>query len=85
IRAIAPPVPGVTMVAIGFPAVLVTLGHGHNSFLSAGLIGFGLVLLARRPALAGVLIGLLAFKPQFGLVLPVVLVLGGHWRAALSA
>lgn len=85
VRAIAPPVPGVTMVAIGFPAVLVTLGHGHNSFLSAGLIGFGLVLLDRRPVVAGVLIGLLAFKPQFGLVLPVVLVLGGHWRAALSA
>ncbi|MGL4285491.1 MAG: glycosyltransferase family 87 protein, partial [Phreatobacter sp.] len=85
VRAITPPLPGVTMVAIGFPAVLVTLGHGHNSFLSAGLIGFGLVLLDRRPVLAGVLIGLLAFKPQFGLVLPVVLVLGGHWRAAVSA
>lgn len=75
----------VTLLAIGFPATLVTLGHGHNSFLSTALIGGGLLLLERRPVLAGVLIGLLAYKPQFGIVVPLVLALGGHWRAFASA
>lgn len=85
IRAISPPLAGVTLVAIGFPAVVVTVGHGHNSFLTAGLLGFGLLWLERRPVVAGMLIGLLAYKPQFGLVLPVVMIAGGHWRAAMAA
>jgi hypothetical protein len=85
IRAIAPAHRLVIVVAIGFPAVFVTLGHGHNAFLTAGLLGFGLLLLDRRPVIAGICIGLLAYKPQFGLILPVVMVLGGHWRAVAAA
>lgn len=85
IRAIAPRMAGWWLVAIGFPAVFVTLGHGHNSFLTAGLLGFGLLLLDRRPLVAGLLIGLLAYKPQFGLVQPVVMLVGGHYRAMVSA
>lgn len=84
-RAIAPPSKALMFVAIGFPAVFVTVGHGHNAFLTAGLLGCGLFFLDRRPLLAGVLIGLLAYKPQFGLILPVVLLLGGHWRATTAA
>ncbi len=84
-RAIAPPSKALMFVAIGFPAVFVTVGHGHNAFLTAGLLGFGLFFLDRRPLLAGVLIGLLAYKPQFGLIVPVVLLLGGHWRATAAA
>jgi alpha-1,2-mannosyltransferase len=85
IRAIAPAHRLLILVAVGFPAVFVTLGHGHNSFLTAGLLGFGLLLLPTRPIVAGICIGLLAYKPQFGLVLPVVMVLGGHWRAVAAA
>jgi hypothetical protein len=77
---------GVLMwLAVGFPAVFVTLGHGHNAFLTAGLIGLGLHYLDRKPWLAGLFIGLLAYKPQFGLVLPVVMLMSGNWRACLSA
>ena len=85
VRAIAPAHRLVMAVAVGFPAVFVTLGHGHNAFLTAGLLGFGLFWLGGRPVLAGICIGLLAYKPQFGLVLPVVMLLGGHWRAVASA
>lgn len=85
VRAIAPKRPEALLAAIGFPAVFVTLGHGHNAFLTAGLLGFGLLLLDRRPVVAGVLIGLLAYKPQFGLVLPLVLALGGRWTSVFSA
>lgn len=85
VRAIAPAHRLVLVAAIGFPAVFVTLGHGHNAFLTAGLLGLGLYWLGTRPVLAGICIGLLAYKPQFGLVLPVVMLLGGHWRAVASA
>ena len=69
------------LFAASFPAVLVNVGHGHNGFLTAALIGGALVLLDRRPSLAGVLFGLLSYKPQFGLMLPLVLVATGRWRA----
>lgn len=67
--------------ALAFPGVFMTLGHGQNSFLTTGLFGLGLVLLGKRPFTAGVLLGLLCYKPQFGIVLPLALVAGGHWRA----
>jgi alpha-1,2-mannosyltransferase len=68
------------LLALAFPAVFINLGHGHNGFLTAALIGAALAQLDRRPVLAGVLLGLLAYKPQFGLLLPVVLVASGRWR-----
>jgi alpha-1,2-mannosyltransferase len=85
ISQIAPSNNLVMVATIGFPAVFVTLGHGHNSFLTASLLGTGLVLLERRPVIAGIAIGLLAYKPQFGVVLPLVLIAGHHWRAAFCA
>jgi len=69
------------LFSAAFPAVLVNVGHGHNGFLTAALMGGALVLLDRRPSLAGVLFGLLSYKPQFGLMIPLVLVATGRWRA----
>ncbi|MEI9964478.1 MAG: glycosyltransferase family 87 protein [Caulobacteraceae bacterium] len=43
------------------------------------------MLLDRRPILAGVLLGALCYKPQFGLLLPIALAAGGRWRTILSA
>lgn len=68
-----------------FPAVLANFIVGQNGFLTAGLIGGALTLIERRPALAGVLIGLLSYKPHLGLLFPIALVAGGHWRAFASA
>ena len=31
------------LLALAFPAVFVNLGHGHNGFLTAALIGFALL------------------------------------------
>lgn len=73
------------MAALAFPGVFVNIGHGQNGFLTAGLFGGGLVLLERRPYLAGFLFGLLAYKPQFGILIPLALLLGGHWRTIISA
>ena len=60
------------LLAVSFPAVFVNIGHGHNGFLTAALLGGGLVLLDRRSIVAGILLGLLAYKPQFGLMIPIV-------------
>jgi alpha-1,2-mannosyltransferase len=85
VRAIAPSQPLVVLMALAFPASLITLGHGQNAFLSAALLGGGFLALQHRPVLAGVLFGLLAYKPQLATVLPLVLLLGGHWRATIAA
>ena len=58
---------------------------GHNGFLTAALLGAALIQLDRRPLLAGLLIGLLAYKPQFGLLIPLVLAASGRWRAFFAA
>jgi hypothetical protein len=78
-----------TVAALAWPAVFWNIVVGQNGFLSAALLGGGVALIEKRPALAGVLFGLLTYKPQFGLLIPVALIAGGHWRvivwAALSA
>jgi alpha-1,2-mannosyltransferase len=73
------------LLALAYPAVFINLGHGHNGFLTAALIGGALLQLDRRPWLAGVLIGLLVYKPQFGLLIPLVLVASGRWRSFAAA
>ena len=75
----------VVVAAIGFPAAFINIGHGHNGFLTAFLLGGGLLALDRRPWLAGLCFALLAYKPQFGLLLPLALLAGGYWRAIIAA
>ena len=67
------------------PAVLDNIATGQNGFLSGALLCGGLLLLKSRPVLAGVLIGLLSFKPQFGILLPFVLLAGGYYRTFITA
>jgi hypothetical protein len=83
IRAIVPTAPW--LVALAFPAVLVNIGHGQNGFLTAALLGGALHWLDRRPWLAGLLIGLLAYKPQFGVLIPLALLAGGRWSSIGAA
>lgn len=75
----------VMLASLGFPAVVVCLMHGHNGFLSAFLFGAALLVLPTRPILAGMLFGCLAYKPQFGMLLPLALWAAGQWRAIASA
>jgi hypothetical protein len=70
---------------VAYPAVFLTVGHGQNAFLSAALLGAGALWLERRAALAGVAFGLLAFKPHFGLLLPVALIAGRRWKTLSAA
>jgi len=68
------------LLVLAFPAVLINVGHGQNGFLTAALLGGALIALQHRPMMAGFLFGLLAYKPQFGLLIPVVLIATGRWR-----
>ncbi len=43
---------------------------GQTGFLTAGFMGFALVLMERAPFRAGVVLGLLAYRPQLGLLFP---------------
>ena len=74
-----------TMALACIPSVWWALGWGQNSFLSASLMGAGTLFLRRRPWLAGAAFGALCFKPHFGILIPVALVAGRHWRAILGA
>jgi hypothetical protein len=73
------------ILALAFPAVFINLGHGHNGFLTAALFAGALLQLDRRPVLAGILFGLIAYKPQFGVLIPLVLAASGRWRAFAAA
>jgi hypothetical protein len=53
--------------------------------LTAALLGSALALLDRRPIVSGILIGCLAYKPQFGLLIPLVLIVSARWRVFASA
>jgi len=73
------------LIAAAFPAVFINIGHGQNGFLTAALLGGALHLLDRRPWLAGLLIGLLAYKPQFGALIPIALLAGQRWNTIGAA
>jgi len=70
---------------LAFPATLWNIGVGQNALLTAALFGTATLLADRRPLVAGLLIGALCYKPQFGLLWPVALVAMGNWRAFATA
>lgn len=73
------------MPIAAFPAVLSNIGHGQNGFLSAALFGAGALWLERRPIVAGLCLGALAYKPHLGLMIPIALAIAGRWRTFAAA
>jgi len=69
------------VVALGAPAVFLNAVCGQNGCLTATLMAAALVCLEDRPVLAGMSVGLLAYKPQLGLLFPFFLAASGRWRA----
>lgn len=70
---------------LALPGVFLCAVYGQNSLISAALFAAAMANLERRPAVAGVFIGLLAFKPQLGILIPFVLVIAGQWRVIYAA
>ena len=73
------------LLACATPAVFINAICGQNGALTAALIGASLLSLERRPVVSGVLIGLLSYKPQFGVLFPLVLIAGGYWMTLATA
>jgi hypothetical protein len=73
------------MLAAAFPMVFNNTLVGQNGFLTAALIGGTLYLLPVRPVLAGVCLGLLSYKPQYGLLFPIVLIAASQWTVFFTA
>jgi hypothetical protein len=66
------------------PAVADNALTGQNSGLTSALLFGGLMLVHRRPLLAGAILGALVIKPQLAILVPVCLVASGNWRAILA-
>lgn len=77
--------PSMWVLLAAFPPVLITITHGQTAFLVAGLMGAATYFVPRRPVLAGMLFGLATIKPQFGPLVPLVLLLTGQWRVIAAA
>jgi len=73
------------LLAAAFPVVLTNTLVGQNGFLTAALIGGALYLMPVRPILAGICLGLLSYKPQYGLLFPLVLVAASRWKVFFTA
>jgi len=67
------------------PAVVINTLSGQNGCLSGALLLGGLLLMDRRPLLAGVMFGLLTYKPHLGLILVTILLARGAWRTIAAA
>ena len=67
------------------PATVLTIVFGQSGLLYAALLVGGIRLLDSRPVLAGILFGLLTYKPQFGVLIPLALIAAGQWRCILAA
>jgi hypothetical protein len=75
------------VMAAGAPAVAQALFAGQNGLLFAVFMAGGLMVLDRRPLLAGLLLGLATAKPQLALLLVPALIAGREWKtlAAMAA
>jgi len=61
--------------------VIINFMCGQNGFLTTALIGGGLLLLDRAPILAGFVFGMMSYKPQFALLIPLALLAARRWSA----
>lgn len=73
------------LLAFAFPVVLINIWISQNGFITAALIGGALLFMPARPVLAGVCLGLLTYKPQYGILFPVVLIATQQWRVFFTA
>jgi hypothetical protein len=85
LRPVIARIPHAWWLLAAFPGVWLGIGQGQTQFIIAALAGGALVLLDRRPVLAGVLIGLMVIKPQIAVLFPLLLIAQGRWRTFAAA
>jgi len=73
------------LLACASPAVFINGIGGQNGPLTAALIGAALLSLEDCPVASGICVALLSYKPQFGIIFPLLFIAGGYWRAFATA
>lgn len=76
---------GWVIPVLSFPPVFWNIGVGQNAFLTAALFAGFTLMLDRRPASAGAMLGLMCYKPHYGMLVPIALASGQRWRAFAGA
>ena len=71
--------------ALGFFGTFANFCQGQNGFLSATLLGGGLLILEDSPMVSGMLLGLVSYKPHLAALIPLALLAGRRWRALVGA
>jgi alpha-1,2-mannosyltransferase len=84
LRGLVPRVTGAVWAVVAFPGVFTNIINGQNAFITTALFGAGFLFLETAPLQAGVAFGLLAYKPQFFAVIPLMLAIGKYWRTLLA-
>jgi hypothetical protein len=75
----------VTLAAFVAPTTIISIVSGQTGLLAAALLAGGIRLADRCPILGGILLGLLSYKPQIGLLVPIALVSARLWRCIATA
>lgn len=73
------------VATIGAPAAFLNILSGQNGYFTAFFLAGGLISLQRRPLVAGICFGALAYKPHMALLLPIALAADRQWRALIAA
>jgi hypothetical protein len=74
------PHPATIWLTLAFPGTFQNFIHGQNGFLSAAILGGGLLCIERFPFIGGVILGFLTYKPHFAILIPIVLIAGRFWK-----
>lgn len=69
------------LLLLAAPALGLNVLQGQNALLTAALLTGGVLLLDKRPILAGILLGCLFYKPHFALLTPFLLMVDKNHRA----
>ena len=64
--------------------VAYTMVAGQNGIFTAIVIGAGMIMLPRSATVAGIIFGLLVYKPQLAVVIPFCLLAGRYYSAFIS-
>jgi hypothetical protein len=71
--------PVAALAALLHPSVMINANLGQNGLFSAALIGTALVA-GSRPALAGIALAVLGYKPHLAAAVGLFFLIGGRWR-----
>jgi hypothetical protein len=75
------PYKGALSAIVAFPGTSVNLLAGQNGVITTAILAAGLFALDEAPVAAGAIFGVLSYKPQFFVLVPLALTAGRYWKA----